>query len=182
MPPLSRRGLLEATLAMSGLSLTTFAQERVVTAAVVSRPGESRVPTGGPFVFKVSSADSGGRFTILESGVVAPPLHRHLHQEEWFYVVQGEFGFQVGAEKFRIAAGGSVLGPRNVPHGFVNLSGAAGKLLIMFQPPGQMEPFFKELSSLLVGGRMPSPERLVDVNRRHGIESAGPPLTPQDFA
>jgi len=181
VPRIGRRELIEASLAMAGTSSLCLAQSKRQRAPIIAPSGQTRVETGGPFVFKIASADTGGRYSIIESGAVAPPLHRHLHQDEWFYVVQGEFGFQVGTERFRLAAGGSVLGPQKVPHAFVGLGGTASKLLILYEPAGKMEALFKELSSLMVNGRLPSADRLAAVNLKYGLESVGPPLTADDF-
>ena len=74
----------------------------------------------GRFDCKVSSKDSGGDLCIydtLRTTKGGPPLHYHLAQDEWFFVREGEFVFQVGANVFRLKAGDSVFGPRNVPHG-----------------------------------------------------------------
>jgi quercetin 2,3-dioxygenase len=180
MIEIGRRELIEASLAMAGMSTLGLAQNNRPREPIIAPPGHTRVETGGPFVFKISSADTAGRYSIIESGAVAPPLHRHLHQDEWFYVVQGEFGFQVGERRFKLAAGGSVLGPRGSPHAFVGLQGAS-RLLIMYEPAGMMEGLFKELSSLMLNGRLPSLDRIAAVNRKYGLESVGPPLTADGF-
>ena len=45
-----------------------------------------------------------------------PAKHLHYDQDEWFYIVQGEFLFEVGEESFRLGPGDSLLAPRKVPH------------------------------------------------------------------
>src|SRR5437899_2244130 len=50
-------------------------------------------------LFKVVPREtSGGLFIVEHTHLVkgGPPLHLHLHQEEWFYVMEGEVLFQVG--------------------------------------------------------------------------------------
>jgi quercetin dioxygenase-like cupin family protein len=47
----------------------------------------------------------------------------------------------VGEDVFRLNAGDSVFGPRNVPHAFANVSDT-GRLMIVYQPAGTIEQFF----------------------------------------
>lgn len=67
------------------------------------------------FSWKISSSDTAGQVAILEGVVEAgagPVLHLHCHQREWWYVLESEFLFQVGNEKFRVERGASIFGPR----------------------------------------------------------------------
>jgi hypothetical protein len=57
-----------------------------------------------------------------------------------------------------------------VPHAFINLT-APARLLIAFQPAGQMEAFFAK--SLLD----PRSEEFRALSREHGKEVVGPPLS-----
>jgi mannose-6-phosphate isomerase-like protein (cupin superfamily) len=72
------------------------------------------------------------------------PLHLHLHQEEWFYVMEGEVAFQVGEQRVHLHAGESVLDPRLVPHTFSALGATPGRLLIAFCPAGKIEQYFQD--------------------------------------
>jgi len=65
----------------------------------------------GRFDCKVSSKDTGGDLCIydtLRTTKGGPPLHYHRAQDEWFFIREGEFVFQVGANVFRLKAGDSV--------------------------------------------------------------------------
>jgi mannose-6-phosphate isomerase-like protein (cupin superfamily) len=128
----------------------------------------------GRFDCKLSAKDSGGGLCIydtLRTTKGGPPLHYHNAQDEWFSVRDGEFVFQVGEDVFRLKAGDSVFGPRNVPHAFANVSDT-GRLMIVYQPAGAIEQFF------LNGSRLanPSPADLQAHYRAHGLEIVGPPL------
>lgn len=54
--------------------------------------------------------------------MVARPLHIHPNQDEWFYVVEGNYLFQVGNEQYRMAIGDTIFLPRNVPHAFIQVT------------------------------------------------------------
>jgi mannose-6-phosphate isomerase-like protein (cupin superfamily) len=147
-------------------------------------PGKSR--RGDPMVLrgrdslacKVSGSDTEGRIAIFE-GVVSPGagpiLHLHHSQNEWWYVLEGDFLFQVGDAKFSVQPGASVFGPRGVPHAFRCVGKLPGKMLLRFDPPGQIEKFFVEIAKPGVeGGEGQHHEK--DILQRYGMEAVGPPL------
>lgn len=100
--------------------------------------------------YKVSTRQtSGGVFvtehTHLRPG--GPPLHYHLSQEEWFYVIEGEVVFQVGDQRIHLHPGESVLAPRLIPHTFSCVSETPGRMLIAFVPAGKMEAYFNDAAA-----------------------------------
>jgi quercetin dioxygenase-like cupin family protein len=122
--------------------------------------------------FKVTTSD-GGLF-VLENTFHAPggPA-RHLHhaQDEWFYVLEGEFAFEVGSDKFTLHAGDSLVGPREIPHVWAYTGSATGRILVTFSPAGKMEAFFREVTK---ANAMPPLDPMLW--RDHGMELLGPPL------
>jgi len=134
---------------------------------------------GGHFDLKVSSRDSGGDLCIYdtvrwEKG--GPALHRHHFQDEWFYVLRGEFIVQVGSETVTLRPGDSAFAPRKVPHAFAMISEGEGQMLVLFQPAGSMEDFFAQMSKL--GKEIPKNQEatLKRLWEEHGMEIVGPPL------
>ncbi|MGH9439301.1 MAG: cupin domain-containing protein, partial [Terriglobia bacterium] len=76
-------------------------------------------------LFKVATRETGGGMFVVEHPRLlpgGPPLHLHLSQEEWFYVMEGEVAFQVGDQKLHLRPGESVLAPRRVPHTFSSVA------------------------------------------------------------
>jgi mannose-6-phosphate isomerase-like protein (cupin superfamily) len=123
--------------------------------------------------FKVCSQDSAGLF-VLENTFHAkggPARHLHYSQDEWFYVVQGEFVFEVGPERFSLHPGDSLLAPRKVPHVWAYVGSEVGRVLVAFSPPGSMEAFFREVTK---ADAMPPQDPALW--RAHGMELLGPPL------
>jgi len=129
-----------------------------------------------PIDFKVSTEDTDGRLFIIENGnnrPGGPPRHIHHAQEEWFYVLEGDYVIEVGDTTYPLGVGDAVLAPRAIPHVWAFVGSGRGRLLIAFQPAGQMEGFFVETSELET---LPSPEELASLFARHGMLLVGPPL------
>ena len=132
---------------------------------------------GDTFSCKVSTKDTDGDIYMFESVRVkngGPSFHYHYNQDEWWYVLQGEFVIKVGEEVHQLKVGDSVFGPRGVPHSFAKVSEGEAKLLMFFQPAGKMEEFFKAVSE----GKMTkmSEAEANDFRKAHGFERVGPPI------
>jgi quercetin dioxygenase-like cupin family protein len=143
------------------------------------RRGEELLVMGGRFDLKVSSRDTGGELCIYDTIRLAkggPALHRHHFQDEWFYVIRGEFIVQVGSDTLALHPGDSAFAPRKVPHAFAKISQAEGQMLVLFQPAGSMEDFFLQMSKL--GKEIPKNQEstLKQLWADHGMEIVGPPL------
>jgi mannose-6-phosphate isomerase-like protein (cupin superfamily) len=124
----------------------------------------------------VSAKDTAGAMAVFESAVPrkgGPPAHVHEDQDEWFFVLEGEFDFEVGEERFRLRPGDSVLAPRKVAHVWASVGDRPGKMAIVFQPAGKMEEFFRELGKLT---GPPSQEVVQRLFLAHGMKVVGPPL------
>jgi mannose-6-phosphate isomerase-like protein (cupin superfamily) len=96
--------------------------------------------------FKVGTQETGGNLFVIEHRNLVPggpPLHMHLNQEEWFYVMEGSVAFVVGEKKLTLNTGESILAPRRVPHAFSSVV-PASHLLIGFAPAGKMEAYFRD--------------------------------------
>lgn len=123
-------------------------------------------------LFKVATNETaGGLFIIEHKGLknAGPPLHLHIAQEEWFYVMEGKVQFQIGEQRFELGPGESVLAPRRVPHAFAGSGSTPAHMLIAFSPAGKMEACFRDGSS--------SPDSLPDKRayfRRYDMEYVGP--------
>ena len=124
---------------------------------------------------KVSMKDTNGGLYIFEGNSVGkggPPRHMHLEQDEWFYIIKGEFRFEVGDEKFTAGPGDSIFGPRKVPHVWASVSDTS-TLLMAVQPAGTLEAFFRELARLTPQSPKAEVEKLFE---SHGLKVVGEPL------
>jgi len=125
---------------------------------------------------KISGSDTDGGIAVFEqTGHTVnggPPLHVHFFQDEWFYVVEGEYLFQVGEDKFEMKAGDTIFLPRNVQHAFVQLTQKA-RMMVTYLPAGKMEAFFKTTAGWT---RPPSKEEMTKAFTDHDMKITGPPL------
>jgi mannose-6-phosphate isomerase-like protein (cupin superfamily) len=126
---------------------------------------------------KVSTLDTDGGLSVLEITSFdkgGPARHLHHEQDEWFYVVEGEYVSEVGEERYELGPGDSVLAPRKVAHVWAHIGEGTGRLIAALQPAGEIEAFFEDLAKL---GTSPEREELQRAFTSHGMELAGPPLS-----
>lgn len=89
-------------------------------------PSKSRLfdPGTGPARGALNGALLGGPVTVLAYGNDAPGTgpRRHVHPyDEIFVVLEGHARFTVGDTQIDAGPGEAVLGPKGLPHSFVNL-------------------------------------------------------------
>jgi len=125
---------------------------------------------------KLTGEDSAGTLSIFELNVLprtGTVRHVHHREDEWFYVLSGEFIFEAGKEKYSLSVGGSIWLPRDIPHVFANTTEAVGKLIAICQPGG-FEKFLDELGNTPAGQM--NEARMEEVMAKYGMEYLGPPL------
>ena len=136
--------------------------------------GGERLVFGRTTIVVRAAADStGGAFTVFEE---PPPIldtsrHVHRHEDEFFYVLEGDHVFACGDEEFVLGPGGTVFLPRGVPHAHRRVVPGAGRLLCTTSPAG-FEGFFRVLAEAdRVGG--PMDEAYERASREYGITWLG---------
>ena len=129
-----------------------------------------------PLSIKLSGEDTGGALLVFEHnnmGQGGPPRHVHYEQDEWFYVIRGEFAFEVGDQTFRLKPGDTLFAPRNVPHGWAHIDDQPGTLLTTVSPVGAFETFILDTTR---HASLPTPEEVEEAFAAHGMKVVGPPL------
>jgi quercetin dioxygenase-like cupin family protein len=130
---------------------------RIDVPAILVKLGEGRsVSLGGMgVVFKVSGANTGGAFAIVEHPIDAGRLvlpHVHRHEDEYSYVLEGTIGARVGDQEIVAGPGSYVIKPRGLMHTFWNAGPGPARLLEMIAPSG-FETYFIELAEAGDPGR-----------------------------
>jgi mannose-6-phosphate isomerase-like protein (cupin superfamily) len=174
-----------AVASLLGVPFTIFARQYKdrIKKGVVVKAGKDRndkplsLMEGDTFFTKVSSKDTEGDVYVFESIRLkegGPSYHYHYEQDEFWYVLKGEFLFKVGDEEFTAKAGDSVFGPRMVPHAFSKIGEDEARLLMFFQPAGRMEEAFGKIRE---GGlKNMTEEEMERFRHEHGFKKVGPAL------
>jgi mannose-6-phosphate isomerase-like protein (cupin superfamily) len=99
--------------------------------------------------FMVWSEESGGGFALVEHPIpprsLCAPLHRHSHEDEYSYVVEGRMGAQLGDDVVHADAGDLVFKPRGQWHTFWNPGDGPCRILEIISPGG-FEHYFAQVA------------------------------------
>ena len=119
-------------------------------------------------LIKIPRDATGGAYTVFEEREpVDTPLHVHEHEDELFYVLEGEHVFQVGEQEHRAGPGDLVFAPRGIPHSQRRVVPREGRTLVVTSPGG-LEGFFRELAEA-DRDRSLGPEAYARASERYGI-------------
>lgn len=125
---------------------------------------------------KISGSDNDGGFAMFEQTSLSQgrgtPLHVHHFQDEVFYVIEGNYYFLVGEDKYQLGAGDSIFLPMKVPHAWTQVS-EKGKMTVTFQPAGKMESFFVTVAAL---EHEPTKEEMAKIFADNDMQIVGPAL------
>jgi len=131
---------------------------------------------GIPMVIRISGRDTGGAVSVVESHDVTgggPPAHIHHREDETFQVLQGEYEWIVGEEKFLASKGATIFAPRGIPHTYRYLGQTPGRLMCVITPAG-FEGFFEAVGALMPEQQRDIP-RVIEIAKRFGLEFLPPP-------
>jgi quercetin dioxygenase-like cupin family protein len=127
---------------------------------------------------KLTGADTGGAYAIVESTTQprsGPPLHRHTLEDESFYVLEGQYMFEVDGRRILAGPGSAVFAPRGTAHTFMNVGSTPGRMLGVMQPAG-MDSFFVDMDAAVANEKPPDFAELASIYKKYGLELLGPPL------
>jgi mannose-6-phosphate isomerase-like protein (cupin superfamily) len=129
----------------------------MVVPTVIVKAGQGRsVWLGGMgVVFKVSGADTGGAFAVVEHPIEPGRLvlpHVHLSEDEYSYVLEGTIGARVGDQEVSAGPGSYLFKPRTLMHTFWNAGLEPARLLEVIAPAG-FEAYFAEIAEAGDPGR-----------------------------
>ena len=171
---LSQGGLLCAALLSALLAGPAAGDE--VKGFIVSH--DSAPHYGGPLGGEGNTAEvlatrsqTGGVFGVWRSNIepeFGPPLHIHKEEDEFFYVLSGEFALQLGDCVQRVQAGAFAFIPKNAPHTYRKTAAGPGVLLGVVSPGG-FESFFEQLPGA-------DDAKVGALAADHAMDSVGPPI------
>ena len=122
--------------------------------------------------FMIDGDETDQGFSLVEHPMspraLAAPIHRHLREDEYSYVLEGRMGALLGDEVVYAEAGDLVFKPRDQWHTFWNAGDEPCRILEIIAPAG-FERFFAELDEL--GGALEAdPQALAELSGRYGLE------------
>jgi len=139
-----------------------------------SGQGLRREARGSEMWFKATASNTQGRFSLMErtlsSGGRMPPAHRHVGNDEAYFVVEGIVEFRVDGGVFEGRPGTFVLVSAGEAHTFGNTSAAPARLLVLHAPA--LDGYFEDLERLWVSPNPPDREAELSLMRRHGMNPA----------
>ncbi|MDQ4489611.1 cupin domain-containing protein [Sinomonas sp. ASV486] len=136
---------------------------------------------GSKVIVKASGEQTRNRLTVLDfvnPPGFAPPVHRHLVEDECFYVISGWATFVVDGQRLPAGPGDFVYLPVGSTHTFIVGDDAPLHTLQITVPAG-FEEFTAEAGEPVTGDTPPDtpldPVALTAAAARHQIEILGPP-------
>jgi mannose-6-phosphate isomerase-like protein (cupin superfamily) len=122
--------------------------------------------------FMAWTKETGGGFSLVEHPMapraLAAPLHKHSHEDEYSYVIEGRMGAILGDDVVYAEVGDFVFKPREQWHTFWNAGDEPCRILEIISPGG-FEQFFDELGDAMAAPDF-DPAQLGDIGARYGLE------------
>ena len=146
---------------------------------------DERVSQSGMFDTEVvRSSDSEGRLAIFvfPAGDHHPyrgaPLHVHHEQDEWLFILAGEFVAEVGGKRMRLKPGDSLLMPMRVPHRWSVAQEPHCGAIHLYSPAGLMEA---DWSPVAQDTDPRNQEARKSEFEKHGLTLLGGPLSKEEI-
>nr|WP_245677282.1 cupin domain-containing protein [Nocardia acidivorans] len=99
--------------------------------------------------------ETGGSVSTLEvtmkQGADGAAPHFHTLSDELFYVAEGELQLLAGDRIVSVAAGGSIVVPKLMPHAFGATPDSGARILIALMPGVQRFEYFRTLDRIAKG-------------------------------
>jgi mannose-6-phosphate isomerase-like protein (cupin superfamily) len=122
--------------------------------------------------FMIDGSEASERFSLVEHPMgpraLAAPLHRHMREDEYSWVVEGRVGALLGDDVVIGEPGDLIFKPRNQWHTFWNAGDEPARILEIISPAG-FERFFEELVDL-GGVTQADPQALAELCARYELE------------
>lgn len=123
--------------------------------------------------YKVLSKSVSGSAAVvehtLEAKSLGAPMHKHTHEDEISYVLEGNLSVMQNGKIQTAALGEYVVKPRGIFHTFWN-AGDERIRFIEIISPGNFEYYFAEIAPFLAPGKPPGLDKLMATAAKYGLE------------
>jgi quercetin dioxygenase-like cupin family protein len=116
-------------------------QPKTTTAYTLPPGGGTTLGWFGSTITRKASCPEIGVIEVVMRPGEEPPLHVHKHEDEWFFLLEGEMTFHVGGQICPGKTGTFASLPRGIPHTFSVVSPTARFLVL--NTPGGFERMFE---------------------------------------
>ena len=106
--------------------------------------------------------------TLFPPDTFVPP-HIHPDQDEFIYILSGQFELMLAGETKHAGPGDLIRMPRGVPHGIFNKSGADVRALFYVTPSGRLHELFTRIHDVM------QPEEVMRIAAECDVEFLPPP-------
>ncbi|MBA3679853.1 MAG: cupin domain-containing protein [Bacteroidetes bacterium] len=106
-------------------------------------------------IFKVNLEQSDNAYStilMIHPPLVGPALHMHPNGVETFFVIEGDYEFNLNGQLINAKKGDFVYIPKNVPHKY-NSGKNGGTILVT--TPASVENYFLHIAEKLLQGNVP---------------------------
>lgn len=122
--------------------------------------------------YKVLSKSVYGSAAIVEHTLDAKslgaPMHKHTHESEISYVLEGELSVIQNGEVQTAKPGEFIIKPKEIFHTFWN-AGTVMTRFIEIITPGNFENYFAEIEPFLPAGKPPNLDKLGETANKYGL-------------
>jgi quercetin dioxygenase-like cupin family protein len=132
-----------------------------------------RSPFGDTLRWITGEEATGGAYSLHERnaprGAASVP-HIHSRVSEAFYVLEGEFQFELDGRPFAAGPGDYIHAPAGASHAWRVTSSEVARALVLFAPSVPLA-FFEEIDAVMneTPGERPDLSRLAAINEKYGL-------------
>lgn len=126
----------------------------------------------------LSGDSTGGHLAVFQDTVQpgdGPPRHIHNNQDETFFIMEGQFKFEVDGKELHGGPGDVAFVPRGLVHAFKNVGDTVGIIRYTFTPAADAEKMFRAMAEAEAKGNVPM-EELIEIAAKYDHTVAGMPL------
>lgn len=122
--------------------------------------------------YKVLSESVHGSAAIvehtLEARSLGAPMHKHTHENEISYILEGELSVIQNGDVHTAGPGDYIVKPKGIFHTFWN-PGEKRTRFIEIISPGNFEYYFAEMAPFMEPGKPPKLDKLAEIAAKYGI-------------
>lgn len=93
-----------------------------------------------------TAATTDGEYTLLLGSnppTTGPPAHIHTHEDEWYYITEGQYRFVIEDEVLIANPGDLILSPIGEEHSITAIGESLSQMYLVYDPAG-LEELFRE--------------------------------------